>query len=166
MSNLQPTSENCRDHYSKGKDIASLDLQFDPHFPAPAEDVDGGIDSFLTPEALTPSESRIHLDETDEAEIGSTHESVQPLLHSVSTPIFTSRRNEPIPQDAEIIAVDDSDDYEDEEDGLQVIPPPDAILEAATEPALVHLEESDVVVEEFQTGESNSPFALLASLLL
>ena len=149
---MRSTSDFYQGYYSEGNVITSWDQQLDPHLFARAEGVDNDIDSFLTPGVLTPNQSelRTDLDETEDAvETGFRNETARSLSLPIFPPVFPLKRNEPIPQDAEIIAIDDSDD--DGEDSLVVVPPLDAILEMVTEPAIGYPEEPEVS-DEFQTS--------------
>ena len=77
--------------------------RIDPFFLHGSADLDDGIDSFLTPGALSPnpSEERTSIGDDEGAGIQG------PPDHYVSVPLT---RGQPIPSDAELIAVDDSDD--------------------------------------------------------
>ena len=148
---MRSTSDFYQAYYSEGNVNTSWGQQLDPRLFGSAEGVDNDIDSFLTPGVLTPNQSelRIHLNETEDAvETGFRNERTRSLSPPIS-PVLPLKRSEPIPQDAEIIAIDDSDD--DGEDSLVVVPPLDAILEMVTEPATGHPEEPEVS-EESQTS--------------
>lgn len=69
-------------------------------------------------------------------ETGFKHQSGQSLPLPDLTSVVPSKRFDSIPQDAEIITLDDSD--EDEEDSMEVIPPLDAVLEMVAEPGKEH----------------------------
>ncbi len=77
--------------------------RIDPFFLHGSADLDDGIDSFLTPGALSPNPSEEQMSIGDDEGTG-----IQgPPDHYVSVP---STRGQPIPSDAELITVDDSDD--------------------------------------------------------
>ncbi|KAF9485979.1 hypothetical protein BDN70DRAFT_988313 [Pholiota conissans] len=94
----------AEDFYSGG-DVRTMPGQpIDPSFLSGTGNLDDSIDAFLTPGALSPSQSeRISMlaDEVDEA--GSLPERFVPV---------PSKCREPIPADAEFISIDDSDDEE------------------------------------------------------
>ena len=149
-SNLRSVSEFQQNYY-EGNAIASWD-ELDPHFFAHTEDVDIGIDSFLSFGTFAPkqSELRTHLSGTEYPIETGSKQSSQSMSLPALTSVAPSKRYEPIPQGAEVITLDDSDD--DGEDSVEVIPPLNAILEMVTEPGTRHPEEPEVA-EESQTSK-------------
>lgn len=149
------------------------------------EDEGSGIDSFLTPGALTPNPSDVHsrLDEDEDGFEEQQAEEEHTTPHGISTLPPPPTRGAPISDDAEIIAVDDSDDeqdnqtpkkqidrnsepnappYSDErsnsqemEYDLEVIPPAGSVTERDLQPFL-HKESAYLEIEEidmFNPGE-------------
>ena len=79
------------------------------------EDEGSGIDSFLTPGALTPNPSDVHsrLDEDEDGFEERQAEAEQATPHGILTLPPPPTRGPSISDDAEIIALDDSDDERD-----------------------------------------------------
>lgn len=125
--------------------MTSFGQQLASRFIAGPEDEENGMESLPTMDAV---------------EAGFRQATNQSMFHSTST-VSPSKRNEPIPQDAEIIALDDSDD---EEDALQVTSPPEPHFETVTEPAIKLSEEPEP--EESLISKLNSTFFSFAGLLI
>lgn len=99
----------AEDFYSGG-DVRTLPGEpIDPSLLTGTGDLDDGIDAFLTPGALSASQSEhisIVVNEEDVDE-----DARAPGQHHVTA----SRRDQPIPADAEFISIDDSDDEQEKE---------------------------------------------------
>jgi hypothetical protein len=158
---------------------ASPSFQLDPSLLQ--EDGGSGIDSFLTPGALTPNPSDVHsrLDGFEERQAEEEHATPHGILTLPPPPT----RGASISDDAEIIAVDDSDDeqdnrtpekqidhnsepnappYSDEQSNfqemeydLEVIPPAGSVTERDLQ-SFLHKESAYLQIEEidvFNPGE-------------
>jgi len=101
----------AQDFYSGG-DVRTLPgIPIDPSLLSGTADEDSGIDAFLTPGGLTPIPNDLRSDQEDE-ELEDDQE-IMPPSHYV--PATLSKRESPIPADAEIFTIDDSDEDQQKE---------------------------------------------------
>ncbi|KAF5322103.1 hypothetical protein D9619_001977 [Psilocybe cf. subviscida] len=104
----------AQDYYSGGVNGALPTDRIDPALLSVTGEIDDGYSSFLTPFTLTPSHPVDTEGEDNEEDEGEDHDkfALPPAPEGIYVPPGLQARDAPIPTDAEIFNVDDSDDEE------------------------------------------------------
>ncbi|KAH9485489.1 hypothetical protein JR316_0002397 [Psilocybe cubensis] len=106
----------AEDYYSGGEVRATPGVPVDPALLSGTHGVEDDIDNFLTPGALTPSQgpSEENTEGVYDDEVDVREDRDEGTILPPSTNLFVPpSQSRPIPTDAEVIAVDDSDNEED-----------------------------------------------------